>query len=143
MSFGTVEYQQSGKSETYLRRTLATVEVTKENFEETTIGEGITIVDAWAEWCGPCKRFAPVFDKASEEHEDITFAKLDTENNQELAGALQIQAIPTLMVFRDGIQVFNQAGALPPAAFEDLIKQVRDLDMDAVREQVEQQKNQG
>ena len=122
---------------------MATVEVTKENFEETTIGEGITIVDAWAEWCGPCKRFAPVFDKASEEHEDITFAKLDTENNQELAGALQIQAIPTLMVFRDGIQVFNQAGALPPAAFEDLINQVRDLDMDAVREQVEQQKNQG
>lgn len=122
---------------------MATVEVTKENFEETTIGEGITIVDAWAEWCGPCKRFAPVFDKASEEHEDITFAKLDTENNQELAGALQIQAIPTLMVFRDGIQVFNQAGALPPAAVEDLIKQVRDLDMDAVREQVEQQKNQG
>ena len=122
---------------------MATVEVTKENFEETTIGEGITIVDAWVEWCGPCKRFAPVFDKASEEHEDITFAKLDTENNQELAGALQIQAIPTLMVFRDGIQVFNQAGALPPAAFEDLIKQVRDLDMDAVREQVEQQKNQG
>ena len=122
---------------------MATVEVTKENFEETTIGEGITIVDAWAEWCGPCKRFAPVFDKASEEHEDITFAKLDTENNQDLAGALQIQAIPTLMVFRDGIQVFKQAGALPPAAFEDLIKQVRDLDMDAVREQVQQQKNQG
>ena len=85
---------------------MATVEATKENFEETTIGEGITIVDAWAEWCGPCKRFAPVFDKASEEHEDITFAKLDTENNQDLAGALQIQAIPTLMVFRDGIQVF-------------------------------------
>src|SRR5699024_1000369 len=118
---------------------MATVEVTKENFEETTIGDGITIVDAWAEWCGPCKRFAPVFDKASEEHEDITFAKLDTENNQELAGALQIQAIPTLMVFRDGIQVFNRAGPRPPSALQILIKPVRDLDMEAVREHVEEQ----
>lgn len=122
---------------------MATVEVTKGNFEDTTAGDGIVIVDAWAEWCGPCKRFAPVFDKASEEHEDITFAKLDTENNQDLAGELQIQAIPTLMVYRDGIEVFNQAGALPPAAFEDLIKQVRDLDMDKVRELDAQRKNQG
>ncbi|MFH0411885.1 thioredoxin [Corynebacterium sp. L4756] len=122
---------------------MATVEVTKGNFEDTTAGDGIVIVDAWAEWCGPCKRFAPVFDKASEEHGDITFAKLDTENNQDLAGELQIQAIPTLMVYRDGIEVFNQAGALPPAAFEDLIKQVRDLDMDKVRELDAQRKNQG
>jgi thioredoxin len=122
---------------------MATIDVTEENFEETVTGEGITLVDAWADWCGPCKRFAPVFEKASEEHTDVTFAKLDTEANQGLASALEIQSIPTLMIFRDGILVFREAGALPPAALEDLLKQVKDLDMEEVRRQVEEQNAQG
>lgn len=118
---------------------MATTNVTEDTFEQTVSGEGITIVDAWAEWCGPCKQFAPTFEKASETHEDVTFAKLDTEANEQLAAALQIQAIPTLMVFRDGILVYREAGALPPAAFEDLIGQVKSLDMDDVRKQVAEQ----
>lgn len=122
---------------------MATIDVTEENFEETVTGEGITLVDAWADWCGPCKRFAPVFEMASEEHTDATFAKLDTEANQGLASALEIQSIPTLMIFRDGILVFREAGALPPAALEDLLKQVKELDMAEVRRQVEEQNAQG
>ncbi|ART20380.1 thioredoxin [Corynebacterium striatum] len=118
---------------------MATIDVTEETFEQTVSGEGITLVDAWADWCGPCKRFAPVYEKASEQHTDATFAKLDTEANQGLAAALQIQSIPTLMIFRDGIMVFREAGALPPAALEDLITQVKGLDMDEVRRQVEEQ----
>ena len=119
---------------------MATIDITEATFEETVTGEGITLVDFWAEWCGPCKRFGPVFEKASEEHPDATFAKLDTEANQDLAVKLQIQSIPTLMVFRDGILVFRQAGTMPPAALEDLISQVKDLNMDEVRAQVEEQK---
>ncbi|PZO98644.1 thioredoxin [Corynebacterium sp. YSMAA1_1_D6] len=119
---------------------MATIDITEATFEATVTGEGITLVDAWAEWCGPCKRFGPVFEKASEEHPDATFAKLDTEANQDLAVKLQIQSIPTLMVFRDGILVFRQAGTMPPAALEDLISQVKDLNMDEVRAQVEEQK---
>ncbi len=118
---------------------MATIDVTEQDFESTVTADGIVLVDAWADWCGPCKRFAPVFEKASEEHGDITFAKLDTEANQQLAGQLQIQSIPTLMAFRDGVLVFRQAGALPPAALEDLITQVEGLDMDEVRKQVEAQ----
>lgn len=118
---------------------MATIDVTEETFEQTVSGEGITLVDAWADWCGPCKRFAPVYEKASEQHTEATFAKLDTEANQGLAAALQIQSIPTLMIFRDGIMVFREAGALPPAALEDLITQVKGLDMDDVRRQVEEQ----
>ena len=118
---------------------MATIDVTEETFEQTVSGEGITLVDAWADWCGPCKRFAPVYEKASEQHTDATFAKLDTEANQGLAAALQIQSIPTLMIFRDGIMVFREAGALPSAALEDLITQVKGLDMDDVRRQVEEQ----
>ena len=118
---------------------MATIDITEATFEATVTGEGITLVDAWAEWCGPCKRFGPVFEKASEEHPDATFAKLDTEANQQLASALQIQAIPTLMAFRDGILIFQNAGALPPAAFDDLVQQVKDLDMDDVRRQIAEQ----
>lgn len=118
---------------------MALIDITQDAFEETVTGEGITIVDAWASWCGPCKQFAPTFEKAAEKHEDVTFAKLDTEANQGLAAALEIQAIPTLMVFRDGIMVYRESGALPPAAFEDLITQVKALDMDDVRRQVAEQ----
>lgn len=118
---------------------MATVDVTEDTFEKTVTAEGITLVDAWADWCGPCKRFAPVYEQASENHPDATFAKLDTEANQGIAAALEIQSIPTLMIFRDGILVFREAGALPPAALEDLIGQVKGLDMEEVRRQVAEQ----
>ena len=118
---------------------MSTIDVTKENFDELIQKDGIVFVDAWAEWCGPCKAFAPTFAKASEEHPDVTFAKLDTEANQQLASALEIRAIPTLMAFRDGILIYQNAGALPPAAFDDLIQQVKGLDMDDVRRQIAEQ----
>jgi thioredoxin 1 len=112
---------------------MSTVTLTAENFEETVLGDGIVLVDWWAGWCGPCMQFGPVFEAASEKHDDITFAKIDTDAQQQLAAGAQIMSIPTLMAFRDGILVFNQAGALPAPALEDLIKAVRDLDMDEVR----------
>ena len=113
-----------------------TTTLNMKNFQSTVTGEGITIVDFWAEWCGPCKRFGPVFDQVASENPDITFAKVDTEAEQQLAGAIGIQSIPTLMVFRDGVQMFNQAGALPKSALDDLLKQVREVDMDEVRKQL-------
>src|SRR6476660_5732987 len=116
---------------------MATVELTTQNFSEITNREGIVLVDLWASWCGPCRMFAPVYEKASETHDDITFASVDTEAEQGLAGALQISSIPTLMAFRDGILVFRQAGALPEPALAQLIDAVRGLDMDAVRREVE------
>jgi len=102
----------------------------------------IVLVDFWADWCGPCKRFAPVFEAASEAHPDIVFAKVDTEAEQGLSAAANIRSIPTLMAFRQGILVFNQAGALPAPALEQLIEGVRSLDMDKVREQLAEQKAQ-
>ena len=116
---------------------MATIELTAETFEGQVTKEGITFVDFWAAWCGPCRMFAPVFEKASEQHADITFAKVDTEAEPQLAGAAQITSIPTLMAFRDGILVFRESGALPAPAFEQLIDAVRALDMDEVRASVE------
>jgi thioredoxin 1 len=116
--------------------TVSTVELTAEAFESTVTGEGIVLVDFWASWCGPCRAFAPVFEAAAEEHPEITFAKVDTEAEQELAGGLGIQSIPTLMIFRDGILMFSQPGALPKATLDDLIGQVEALDMDEVRKEL-------
>jgi len=118
---------------------MSTIELTKETFEEIVTEPGITLVDWWASWCGPCRMFAPVFQAASEEHADVRFGKIDTEDQQELAAAAQITSIPTLMAFRDGILVFSQPGALPAPALEQVIKAVRDLDMEEVRAEVAKQ----
>ncbi|MBA2541069.1 MAG: thioredoxin [Deltaproteobacteria bacterium] len=115
---------------------MATLVITGENFKETIDKPGIVLLDFWAEWCGPCRAFAPVFEKASEAHTDIVFGKIDTEAQQELAGAAQIQAIPTLMLFRDGVLLFRESGALPPAALEELVTQAKGLDMEKVREEI-------
>ena len=115
---------------------MSTVELTAENFETTVSADGIVLVDWWATWCPPCRQFAPVFEAASETHQDITFGKIDTDAQQQLSGMANITSIPTLMAFRDGILVFNQAGALPPAALEQVVQAVRDLDMDDVRRQI-------
>jgi thioredoxin reductase (NADPH) len=110
---------------------VATQDLTSAEFNETVNGNDIVLVDFWASWCGPCRAFAPTFAKASEAHPDIVFGKVDTEAEEQLAAAAEIRAIPTLMAFKKGQLVFNQAGALPPAALEDLITQLRDFDVDA------------
>lgn len=119
---------------------MATVNLTAEDFEATVLADGITLVDWWAAWCGPCRMFAPVFEQASEDRPHITFAKVDTEEQQGLAAAAGISSIPTLMIFRDGILLYSEAGALPAPALNDLIDQVEQLDMDMVRAEVEKQK---
>jgi thioredoxin 1 len=115
---------------------MATINIDADSFEQTITDNEIVLVDFWADWCGPCKRFAPIYEKASDEHGDITFAKLDTDANQALSGQLGIEGIPTLMAFREGVLVFNQAGALPGPALKQVINAVKGLDMDDVHKQV-------
>ena len=112
---------------------MATVNLTAETFQQTVETDGIVLVDWWAAWCGPCRMFAPVYEKASEEHQDIVFGKVDTEAEQALAGQAGISSIPTLMIFRDGVLLFAQPGAIPGNALDDLIAQARNLDRDEVR----------
>jgi thioredoxin 1 len=116
---------------------MSTVNLTADTFEKTIKDNDIVLVDFWADWCGPCKAFAPVYEKVSEAHSDIVFGKVDTESQPELAGAFRITAIPTLIAFRGGVGVFSQPGMMPEAGLEQLVGQLRDLDMDEVRKQVE------
>jgi thioredoxin 1 len=115
---------------------VATVELTKDSFETTIVDNDMVLVDFWADWCGPCKMFAPVYETVSEDHPEVVFAKVDTEAQQELAAYFNIRSIPTLMIFRDQIGIFSQPGALPEPALRDLIEQAEALDMDDVRRQI-------
>lgn len=116
---------------------MATIELTQTDFAETVSSDGIVLIDWWASWCGPCRAFAPIFEEASENHPDVTFAKIDTEAEQELSTMVGIQSIPTLMVFRDGVLLFSEAGAMPAEALEDVVGQAKALDMDEVRREIE------
>jgi thioredoxin 1 len=122
---------------------MAVVELSKDSFEQTIKDNDFVVVDFWAPWCGPCRSFAPVYDKVSEDHDDIVFAKINTEEEQEIAAHFQIRSIPTLMIFREQIIIFAQPGALPEGSFRQLLEKAGDLDMAEVRAQVEAQRQQG
>ena len=121
---------------------MSTVDITTADFEKTVTDNNIVLVDFWAEWCGPCKAFGPVFEKVSGKNPEVTFAKVDTDAEQQLGAMLQIQSIPTLMAFREGIAVFRHSGAIPEQALDDLVEQIKGLDMDEVRKAVEEAQNQ-
>jgi thioredoxin 1 len=122
---------------------MATRELTKDNFEEAVTGNDIVIVDFWAPWCGPCKGFAPVYEAASEKHPDIVFAKVNTDEQQELAGHFSIRSIPTITLFRETVMLFSQAGALPAAGLESIIEQARAIDMKKVHEEIAANEKEG
>jgi thioredoxin 1 len=117
----------------------STVELTQQNFEQTVNGGGIVLIDWWAAWCGPCRMFAPTYEKVAAKHPDVVFGKVDTEAQQALAGSFDIRSIPTLMILRDQVLLFSQPGAMPEAALEDLLRQVRELDMEKVRAEIAEQ----
>ncbi|MEM6531750.1 MAG: thioredoxin [Myxococcota bacterium] len=120
---------------------MAVVELTKDNFQETIDSNQVVVLDFWAEWCGPCKAFAPVFEKASDDNADIVFGKINTEEQPELAASFNVTAIPMLVVFKEQIGIFQQPGMLPPAAFTELLDKVREVDMDDVRQQIAEQES--
>jgi thioredoxin 1 len=122
---------------------MAVVELTQETFESTVADNAFVVVDFWAPWCGPCRSFAPVFEKVSEDHDDVVFAKVNTEDEQQIAAHFQIRSIPTLMIFRDQIIIFSQPGALPEGSFRELLTKAGELDMDKVRADIADQQSQG
>jgi thioredoxin 1 len=122
---------------------MATIELSEKNFEDVVTKNSLVLIDFWASWCGPCRMFGPIFEKASEKHSDAVFAKVDTEQEQGLAGAFQIRSIPTLMILKEGVVVYSQAGALPPAALEELISKAKELDMNDVRAKIAAREPQG
>lgn len=121
---------------------MATIELTKDNFEEVVTGNDMVLVDFWAPWCGPCKGFAPIYEAASEQHKDVVFAKVNTDEEQELAGHFAIRSIPTIMLFREKVMLFSQPGSLPAAGLESVITQAKALDMDTIRKEIAEQEKQ-